>query len=1760
MARSARQLARQASRKRAIARQASKEKTAEHKAANLLISRWRRFCEARQALRNSEDTRLGNDFRNYGWTEPSPEVAQQAFEEATFQKGKADIWAFETDSFDELGLGALLYFRLLKSLVLMFGLMSVVALPALVVTYSGTRLLDKGMTSNFLTTSTLGNIVVTKCNPAGNLTAGTRTCGQEVCIKRPANLDTLDGNGPAILGAIVGAVAAFAIGSVFGEDAMPCKTKAPRTIGALGFGTLFALLAVPLGGFFGCISSSNCVTSVICFPATRVFYVVAASDWANVIIFLAFTLYFLDSITKMRTLVDHTHITADDYTVQVMGLPARASKEEIRAHFSSLYQLSAPPWNANVLEKKLVCVCIRACDSGRREEWTDVAKDDVSGDIEEGGGAAEAEGGDDDDDDEDMEIPKPVVDMTHINKYTRIDEPHDGGLQCDYLVEHGEKPPNWVAEVAIVHPNSTQVRLFLKSKKNLLAMRRTRALIQRLSPGEKEFAAAEGKIETAQHAGNDDEAVNAQEEVDAIMGLSGLVAKLTCKRKTLDKVRAREAKEKMHAAARRKARCKLCLRGCFACTCKIDPIELDAMTHKHDLPPEGRPYPPRTPLLKAKTIGCCKHKLSTAFDTFEVEKAFETLEHLEENTRNNQKSHDVLHELEPTCCNKKAVGERARMRADAVVLRAFVTFNNKESYIRALADHHGANYPCYNFLGFGCCVPERLRFRMHGEDDDSKGHALKVHPAKAAGGILWENLDTPTWQVNVRKTFASMFAIGLLAVSTVAIAVAKAQGSGGAIPDFAKCAPGGIDTAYYGYLPPDQKLPPSKEGELRRNREQLCPSVVDGDWSAVDGQKSRAGNTQYYISYPDAELTEQRKNFICQNTSNCLDSCYSPQLLEHCWDPCVDPLDQTACPTQACIEASNNTGAVNYMKCGNFVADRQACMYSRGTIAACYCVQEITKLAAKGLPTMSELTALHDREKDLCGSMFASIIQSQAISTGTVVFIAVLNIVLKNVMTSLSLFERQHNISAQSQSLSFKAFLALFVNTALIMLIINWKFPTITAAQDEVTKGEIDRFPVEWYPLVGAAVLANMLINLVTPHIPILLLGPKRLISFGMNWTKTTIQYDMNELAKGPPWAPQTRYPFVMNTVFVTMLYSGGMPLLYPLAMLYFIANYWVDKGSMLRVYRVDGLDGLDGSLAKQAMELFPWAVVLHCAITVLMYSDPRVAYDSSLGDGTIFKFMSYLGGAQEDAMKLYDFVDGVDPIDIVAMVTRTNCVPHTVLGVVVFVLTLFRAPLKTFAAVALGIARVVLRALCPVCADCADKLAEGNELDAPIYTGPYELPMDKRHSAYFMKEFMRVHRKEEVLSHVVDGTPWVINIKKRDGPVMEGTKPELTKRSRNAVMTTFASVFELHNANLGLPNESEPSKEAVSFADNVVADIAMLSIYGLALADLRCFLIAMRDEEDLSAQECAAKGFLQDWNDTLSVCGQVGETKKRKHLIGREYVWKTWAGLSLLSNELFMDCHPSAELLDNDAVLYSNYPETEMAREGKAEIHALEKNGKTAMFVRWDKDCVVDGVKHKKNERMRTWEKIRMDGVHSYNIHNNPRYQDAMRWAADEIMGHAAGFKGLADITKMKASQNDKVANVKRRRGKRAASVAGNKEIAETLRNSSSWKSRTVNPMRRRGSSRNPLKDKDLPQLPAALLEELEQAFIACDSKGRTSKEEIHLPACDVATLMAAFDAPVHDHELDTLMRTVDTDGNGTVEFDELVMFMRIQRGAKRT
>ena len=71
------------------------------------------------------------------------------------------------------------------------------------------------------------------------------------------------------------------------------------------------------------------------------------------------------------------------------------------------------------------------------------------------------------------------------------------------------------------------------------------------------------------------------------------------------------------------------------------------------------------------------------------------------------------------------------------------------------------------------------------------------------------------------------------------------------------------------------------------------------------------------------------------------------------------------------------------------------------------------------------------------------------------------------------------------------------------------------------------------------------------------------------------------------------------------MIYSGGLPLLYPLAALSFLAIYWSDKYLLLRSYRKPPL--FDNKIALPVLRWFKYALLGHFIISIWMYSNNSI-------------------------------------------------------------------------------------------------------------------------------------------------------------------------------------------------------------------------------------------------------------------------------------------------------------------------------------------------------------------------------------------------------------------------------------------------------------------------------------------------------------------------------------------------------------------------
>lgn len=83
------------------------------------------------------------------------------------------------------------------------------------------------------------------------------------------------------------------------------------------------------------------------------------------------------------------------------------------------------------------------------------------------------------------------------------------------------------------------------------------------------------------------------------------------------------------------------------------------------------------------------------------------------------------------------------------------------------------------------------------------------------------------------------------------------------------------------------------------------------------------------------------------------------------------------------------------------------------------------------------------------------------------------------------------------------------------------------------------------------------------------------------------------------------RHAQIICQVFIVLTFSSGMPLLYPVGLLCAFSSYWIDKYLFLRLYRKPPL--YDGSMAARARNLVKVALLIHCIMSIYIYSNDQI-------------------------------------------------------------------------------------------------------------------------------------------------------------------------------------------------------------------------------------------------------------------------------------------------------------------------------------------------------------------------------------------------------------------------------------------------------------------------------------------------------------------------------------------------------------------------
>jgi hypothetical protein len=184
---------------------------------------------------------------------------------------------------------------------------------------------------------------------------------------------------------------------------------------------------------------------------------------------------------------------------------------------------------------------------------------------------------------------------------------------------------------------------------------------------------------------------------------------------------------------------------------------------------------------------------------------------------------------------------------------------------------------------------------------------------------------------------------------------------------------------------------------------------------------------------------------------------------------------------------------------------------------------------------------------------------------------AAINQVLKIALKIIVSFEKRHTTNQRDGSLAENIFYAQFMNTAIIALAVNADVSYYVSQLKFLGKngfgiltGEFRDFTSRWYMTVGAGIIPTCFAACISPNIAHFFKWPTKVLLMRLAKSSALTQRQLDKAYEGPEVELSERYGALLNAVFVIMMYSPGMPLIYGFGVVYFASAYWADKVTLL--------------------------------------------------------------------------------------------------------------------------------------------------------------------------------------------------------------------------------------------------------------------------------------------------------------------------------------------------------------------------------------------------------------------------------------------------------------------------------------------------------------------------------------------------------------------------------------------------------------------
>jgi len=510
--------------------------------------------------------------------------------------------------------------------------------------------------------------------------------------------------------------------------------------------------------------------------------------------------------------------------------------------------------------------------------------------------------------------------------------------------------------------------------------------------------------------------------------------------------------------------------------------------------------------------------------------------------------------------------------------------------------------------------------------------------------IFWENTDFNKWWRRARKAMTCLMTLVIVLICLFAMLSAKMIGVSAQaatheadlwvlkVPncltlcdwqlyDDAACRvqAGGVAPIVSVWQPTGEQAP-SNHSALQSCSEGVWDSC-DRGWLGLQLESSSRVGCMAFQQDPDKAI-QRLELFACQSdqvpkgnlsTWEPNATCVGLQDLSTAtedidgWAPSGRQLvrSDTSCVREVSLEAAQDalTSKMEDMKTADSCSDESDCRYkasSSDPVVNCFCTQAQT---AMGIVSFRSPPYDRDPSKALCDEWIFYQIRRLFNMGVAVSAVCLFNLVLTTIFLYFVIWERHDTWTKQTTSQFVKLFIAEFLNTALIVLLVNMHAHGLLQEVSIIRflgfgQGSYDDMHADWYTDVGSGICLTMLLQVVSLN----------LAHFGMAYVFTPLyiwfytrsaatQRVMNQVYEFPEWDLASRLASSMVFITVVLMYSGGMPILYPIGAIYCFVAFWVDKWCVLKCAKKPPV--YDAKMLRLALTCMPVAAFLHTVFTL---------------------------------------------------------------------------------------------------------------------------------------------------------------------------------------------------------------------------------------------------------------------------------------------------------------------------------------------------------------------------------------------------------------------------------------------------------------------------------------------------------------------------------------------------------------------------------